>query len=781
MKLQNQVNDNIKIGETNSKQATISEHKIGKLQYILTEGLYSDPVTAVIAEITNNGIDSVVQAGKDPKQFPVLVEIGKNEQRNSFFRVTDKGLGLDKNEFENILMNYLESTKEDSDETIGCYGLGSKSFLALDRAATFTCRKNGIEYKYLAYQGAQFCEYDLLYEKETTEENGVIFEIAITGWSERNDFVKKAKQKLAYYDTVALTIDDRLIENQITRSTDWQWSTENQDIYMHVCLKDVYYKLDFSKLGVNSIDVPIGLRFGLKDGIVVTPSREAIIYTDKVKKIILNKIQVVSEWFVDRFNKAATGGFDSIITAWDSLGNKDKYVDVNSVQFHINPLLDHSDLIPVDVAVKGVILRKANWYKANRSSLLNEYKVVSIKNINCKIRSDKHAVRNVDEVNEIQKGTKVLLVNDIPLGYVRTYLQHVYDKEYCIFVTKFRTKKLKEKFGLASLYSDLQFRSEHKSKWRGLIQEYFRVQKEFTDKMIDVSQIEQTQEFKDWLIRHKEFIALNGKGRVGNSNYKTLNKQLGDVTISIARTSKVTDDPVFEKKVFKISELYKQDRMFVIMKDKDEANKYWRLLKKANIHTCFIGNKEITKIPLDCIKKFVKFEEFMTRDCKPFMRIASSILFSKVVDEFEEVMKGRKDIFDKCLSSYVDDYNILKGYVHDNFEDGAEENIINAIIAVAEEKNLYDKQYWDVYTRLKKAMKSFEFLSCLKSPSYWQDEEIKKYNRLINQMLLFQKKYYDLEGYELVKKSDPVSKLAVTDEDLELQLEEEEMADLELI
>src|SRR6187549_1606439 len=112
MKVQNQVTDTIKIGATRSKQATISGDKIGKLQYILTKGLYSDPVTAVIAEITNNGIDSVVQAGKDPKQFPVIVEIDRNEQGNYFFRVTDKGLGLIPYEFKNILMNYLESTKE---------------------------------------------------------------------------------------------------------------------------------------------------------------------------------------------------------------------------------------------------------------------------------------------------------------------------------------------------------------------------------------------------------------------------------------------------------------------------------------------------------------------------------------------------------------------------------------------------------------------------------------------------------------------------------------------
>jgi len=110
-------------GESNVKKATISEGKLRKLQYILTKGLYTDPVGAVIVEITNNGIDGVVQAGKNAVENPVLVEIGTHKNGAHFFRVTDTGIGLDKHGFENILMCYLESTKEDDNTSIGHFGL----------------------------------------------------------------------------------------------------------------------------------------------------------------------------------------------------------------------------------------------------------------------------------------------------------------------------------------------------------------------------------------------------------------------------------------------------------------------------------------------------------------------------------------------------------------------------------------------------------------------------------------------------------------------------------
>lgn len=124
MIVQNKTGNEVVVeGESQVKKATISAGKLQKLQYILTKGLYTDPIGAVIVEITNNGIDGVVQAGKDPVENPVLVEIGTYKNGSHFFRVTDTGIGLDKNGFENILMCYLESSKEGDADSIGYFGL----------------------------------------------------------------------------------------------------------------------------------------------------------------------------------------------------------------------------------------------------------------------------------------------------------------------------------------------------------------------------------------------------------------------------------------------------------------------------------------------------------------------------------------------------------------------------------------------------------------------------------------------------------------------------------
>jgi hypothetical protein len=229
---------------------------------------------------------------------------------------------------------------------------------------------------------------------------------------------------------------------------------------------------------------------------------------------------------------------------------------------------------------------------------------------------------------------------------------------------------------------------------------------------------------------------------------------------------------MYSKSMSYISNLH----LFIQFDDEDEAKKHWPFFRRSSVTVCMIGKKEITKLPLFSIKKFIKFEEFMSRDYKPFLRIASSILFSKVIDDFEEIRTGRQEIFKNCLSSYLKDYEVLKEYVSENFK-GDDEDVVKAILAIAEEKDLFDKQHWDIYLRLKLAVEKLEFLTCLKVPAYWNDTEKRKIEKLITQMLLFQKKYYDLEGYELVKKSEPAplpAKLADEDAEEEEELELEE-------
>ena len=118
MIIQQQQNDIIKSGLDSSKKATINQDKLAKLQYILTKGLYQDPIGSLINEWSANAIDSVIQSGKSLVENPVMVTITDNK-----FTVKDTGLGISKEDFINVCMNYLTSTKENDNSAIGHFGL----------------------------------------------------------------------------------------------------------------------------------------------------------------------------------------------------------------------------------------------------------------------------------------------------------------------------------------------------------------------------------------------------------------------------------------------------------------------------------------------------------------------------------------------------------------------------------------------------------------------------------------------------------------------------------
>lgn len=123
MILNGQISQNVEIeGESSVKTASIDNRKLAKLQYILTTGLYKDGISAVMVELCNNGMDSVIESGKDPIENPVIVKLFKDDRGRHQLSIEDKGIGMSSDFFENRFMNLLDSTKEDSNDQIGHFG-----------------------------------------------------------------------------------------------------------------------------------------------------------------------------------------------------------------------------------------------------------------------------------------------------------------------------------------------------------------------------------------------------------------------------------------------------------------------------------------------------------------------------------------------------------------------------------------------------------------------------------------------------------------------------------
>jgi len=752
------VKDLVVVGEDTSKKARISQDKLAKLQYLLTKGLYKDPITAVIAEWTNNGIDSVVQAGKDPIENPVLVKIEKSDKGQYIFRVEDRGVGLDDRDFEDICMNYLESTKENDNDTIGHFGIGMKSFLALERSATFTCVKNGIERRYIVYEGAEFVNYDLVYEKPTDAENGVTAEISINGWGERAQFVDKAKMKLAYYDTAVLLIDGAAQKTEIYRNELFQWSTSCNSSAMHLCLKDVYYPIDWEALGIKQINFPVAIRLSLSDGITPTPSRESYITNERTKKILTDKIKEVADWFVSRYNETVKN-FKSFMEAYEYLGELRFYVKLEGKDFCINELLGHSKFTIDNVKVDGIVLRNPNEYKVKRYELLRGYSLAGYMDGRGSLKTAKISV---SKENHIFGKNKTVLVAENFRGNIKEFLKFKHGN-HTLFLRENGYERPLEldtlgpngqvKLDNESYKAILDLTSKPKKDWKAHIAEWDLVVSSIVSTFIDGRNVDSTQEFADWLEEKKERQRELRRLKDG-SDYTGLGKQVGDVTLaySYERYNKVH----FEKKAYPIKDLHKNRYLTVLITEDDKVDLAKGIVSmmsdelKEVVRFALVGKKEIKKVPEHF--QFINFQRFMSRDCKPFKRLASAIKFEELLKDYKKIDNINHPIFSKTLKRVNKDAKKLQEYVDKNISQ-VRDDIKNQIIDAADLNNLYDKELWEEYSRLKEQIRKLDFVSLINVPSSWHHALKKRYNTLINQFLLFRKKFYDdLEGAEIVLK-----------------------------
>jgi anti-sigma regulatory factor (Ser/Thr protein kinase) len=292
------------------------------LMQMLSKNLYSDDIGSTIRECASNALDSHRRAGTTD---PIVVSFQIASDNNNYeFTVEDFGIGLDADDVKNIISKYGKSTKRDSANELGMMGLGFKAPLAYSSSFYFVARKNGVERKYMMYEGEDVNTIDLLYETPTTQRNGVKIIVPVS-YYDRSQFYTKIREQLAYFENVYFNVND--IDNNfvIYRNELFQWSELASDGNLHVCLDNVYYPLDFKKLGIDSVRFPIALRLGLSDGVFPTPNRESLRYTKEAMVVIMNKIKHIANYFVEKYNESVKDT-ENILEAIDHYRSHSKYV-----------------------------------------------------------------------------------------------------------------------------------------------------------------------------------------------------------------------------------------------------------------------------------------------------------------------------------------------------------------------------------------------------------------------------------------------------------------------
>lgn len=144
---QSNVHEMIGMGE-----AQVSQMKASPLAFdILSKRIYKNKVKAPIQELACNAKDAHVMAGTPNRPIEVKLPNSLDPE----FYVKDWGPGLSEDEVKNLYMTYFMSTKSESDDFTGAFGLGSKSPFCYVDQFWVTSAQNGIQTTYLAFKNNQ--------------------------------------------------------------------------------------------------------------------------------------------------------------------------------------------------------------------------------------------------------------------------------------------------------------------------------------------------------------------------------------------------------------------------------------------------------------------------------------------------------------------------------------------------------------------------------------------------------------------------------------------------
>lgn len=694
------------------------------LMQMLSKNLYSDDIGSAIRECASNALDSHRRAGVDT---PIVVSFKSSTEYNYEFCVEDFGIGLDADDVRNIISKYGKSTKRDSATELGMMGLGFKAPLAYSSSFYFVCRKDGMERKYMMYEGEDTNTIDLLYETETTEGNGVKIIIPVK-YSDRYTFQKKIKEQLCYFESVYFDVpDDRSITNDfvISRHTHFQFSEMSTDDKLHICLDNVYYPLDFEKLGIDRIEFPVALRFSLSDGLYPTPNRESLRYTQEAKQIILTKLSNVADYFITKYNEQLTEGSDikSVVNYLEKNGHRITMAD--GTQQRIDTFIKFSQVAIAVPEIEDVkLINFPALYKMHKQEMLN-YAFPSKFMLRHKRmqNTDKHYVWGYNIESVCNGNSKVWIFNDRVPGIKKDYLRATCkESDYNFLVKKAGPMKLgiPSKYNRETYYHLLALANYPKSQWRDVIKEYQHI----------ISLIEAQFTNLDELVVPQSFIDSRKKVKIGTT--KTSGKRLklqGEIVCKKGVDLMRYNDGrkcKFDSQLYKLEDIEKSKHLKVYAHHDDymKLDALYGVMQKQKMEVITFSSRELKIVEGLEIHNLISYDKFMEGKTAPFKRIITSTLINDMMNRYRSVF-DKIDIIGYVSTDLSTKLRALSDYRTTNYVSTNDE-LRKAMLEVAEEHNLFDQNIYPEVLQMLELFNKLPFLQplCARAGYYREDDQM---------------------------------------------------------
>jgi hypothetical protein len=171
--------------------------------FYLRDKIYSDKILAVVREYICNAWDEHV---KYDITRPVDVKMVAHDNQH-IWSVRDYAMGLDEHDIRNVFGMYFESTKSNTNDVIGGFGIGGKAAFSYIDTFYVVSYHNGVKTNYVCTlgSGTKGIPVGEIYKisEEPTTESGIEISLEITGYSNVDSFDEKTRKFVSFFDPKA--------------------------------------------------------------------------------------------------------------------------------------------------------------------------------------------------------------------------------------------------------------------------------------------------------------------------------------------------------------------------------------------------------------------------------------------------------------------------------------------------------------------------------------------------------------------------------------------------
>jgi hypothetical protein len=236
---------------------------------ILRDKLYSNKIGAVCREVASNSRDANREAGKP--QTPVIININSDTsllEDSMSISFKDSGVGISPSRIDNVFLKYGSSTKRDSNNQTGGFGIGAKTpFAYTNEFVISTISEENGKRLHNVYQaiisnegGQEVSQLLLVSSKETKENTGTEIIIPIAE-SDKREFISECTKATILWDVQPKLIVDgehslnklnTLIDNENFKVVYGEYNSSIFDAYYDgviMQIDGIPYKLNVSQVG----------------------------------------------------------------------------------------------------------------------------------------------------------------------------------------------------------------------------------------------------------------------------------------------------------------------------------------------------------------------------------------------------------------------------------------------------------------------------------------------------------------------------------------------------